>query len=255
MANTPFVPMRAERPEISSLLFEEVIRVVRCSNLTVRSVRMDDVSPKVTAELELATMQSNSPVHIRGNLEVEGRFKFSQGHVIDLVGLPPHIKCLVKDCENHRDQGEFVGDLCYSCYEHLTTGNVGPTKSILRKIKDAELFVLKGHDGKIVTQGQFNALVAENAALKEKARTPVNYERTHEQTAKDINKALDAAGEKRIRAATRTLTLFNALDMLQTAWGIIANANGGNWTKAEPDWKEAAARWRDEYHAFLKSGR
>ena len=31
-------------------------------------------------------------------------------------------KCIVKDCENHRHQGTFVGDLCAPCHEFITTG-------------------------------------------------------------------------------------------------------------------------------------
>ena len=38
------------------------------------------------------------------------------------------------------------------------------------------------------------------------------------------------------------------VDLLQIAWGIIANANGGDWDKATPEWKGAAERWRDKYH-------
>lgn len=40
-------------------------------------------------------------------------------------------------------------------------------------------------------------------------------------------------------------------DMCETAWGIIANAWGGNWDEASPEWREAAERWRDTYHALL----
>ncbi len=40
-------------------------------------------------------------------------------------------------------------------------------------------------------------------------------------------------------------------DLLEVAWGIIANANGGDWDKATPEWKEAAERWRDRYFAVL----
>lgn len=39
--------------------------------------------------------------------------------------------------------------------------------------------------------------------------------------------------------------------MLEAAWGIIANAWGGNWALASDEWREAAARWRDEYHDVL----
>jgi hypothetical protein len=38
---------------------------------------------------------------------------------------------------------------------------------------------------------------------------------------------------------------LDATDALEAAWGIIANAGGGDWTKEAPEWQEAAARWRD----------
>lgn len=38
---------------------------------------------------------------------------------------------------------------------------------------------------------------------------------------------------------------------LETAWGIIANAYGGDWQLAGTDWHEAAIRWRDKYHNNL----
>jgi hypothetical protein len=37
----------------------------------------------------------------------------------------------------------------------------------------------------------------------------------------------------------------NDQDAIEAAWGIIANAGGGDWTKETPEWQEAAARWRD----------
>lgn len=40
-------------------------------------------------------------------------------------------------------------------------------------------------------------------------------------------------------------------DLLESAWGIIANSYGGDWDRASPDWKRAAERWRDEYHKTL----
>lgn len=33
---------------------------------------------------------------------------------------------------------------------------------------------------------------------------------------------------------------------MEIAWGIIANAYGGDWDKVQPGWKKAAERWRDE---------
>ena len=37
-------------------------------------------------------------------------------------------------------------------------------------------------------------------------------------------------------------------DDMETAWGIIANAYGGDWDASSPTsgWKQAATRWRDE---------
>jgi hypothetical protein len=31
-------------------------------------------------------------------------------------------KCLVMNCENHSDEGEFVGDLCFPCHEFVSSG-------------------------------------------------------------------------------------------------------------------------------------
>lgn len=31
-------------------------------------------------------------------------------------------KCIVKDCENHKHEGGFVGDLCKPCHQFITTG-------------------------------------------------------------------------------------------------------------------------------------
>jgi hypothetical protein len=34
---------------------------------------------------------------------------------------------------------------------------------------------------------------------------------------------------------------------IEIAWGIIANAFDGDWSKASDEWRQAAERWRDEY--------
>lgn len=38
---------------------------------------------------------------------------------------------------------------------------------------------------------------------------------------------------------------------IEAAWGIIANAWGGDWTQAPADWREAAERWRDRNIVFI----
>jgi hypothetical protein len=40
-------------------------------------------------------------------------------------------------------------------------------------------------------------------------------------------------------------------ELLELAWGLIANASSGDWTKETPDWQEAAAKWRDRYWRVL----
>jgi len=40
------------------------------------------------------------------------------------------------------------------------------------------------------------------------------------------------------------------MDLLEAAWGIIANAYGGDWDKSHKEWHEAAIRWRDKWHAL-----
>lgn len=45
----------------------------------------------------------------------------------------------------------------------------------------------------------------------------------------------------------KTQPAVNSLDAIELAWGIIANAGGGNWGKETPEWQDAAVRWRDTY--------
>ena len=42
------------------------------------------------------------------------------------------------------------------------------------------------------------------------------------------------------------------MDLLETAWGIIANG-GWDGMAPTPGWQEAAVRWRDRYHAVLQA--
>lgn len=43
-----------------------------------------------------------------------------------------------------------------------------------------------------------------------------------------------------------------AADLNMTAWGVIANAHGGRWEDADPEWREAAERWRYAWHDTLR---
>jgi len=40
-------------------------------------------------------------------------------------------------------------------------------------------------------------------------------------------------------------------DLLETAWGLIANVNGGDWMGEKAEWIVAANKFRDAYNAWL----
>ncbi len=40
-------------------------------------------------------------------------------------------------------------------------------------------------------------------------------------------------------------------DLLYYAWGIIANAGGGDWTTQTDDWQKAAASFREQWHELI----
>lgn len=46
-------------------------------------------------------------------------------------------------------------------------------------------------------------------------------------------------------------TVGNLLDALEEAFGVIANAYGGDWSKATPMWRERAEAVRDHYLELL----
>jgi len=45
---------------------------------------------------------------------------------------------------------------------------------------------------------------------------------------------------------TKDAEIATLMDGMEEAWGIIANAGGGNWETQTKEWQEAAANWRDE---------
>jgi hypothetical protein len=45
------------------------------------------------------------------------------------------------------------------------------------------------------------------------------------------------------------------LDVLETAWGILANASGGNWNEQNSGWRDAAYRFRDVYFNRISEAR
>jgi hypothetical protein len=64
-----------------------------------------------------------------------------------------------------------------------------------------------------------------------------------------INRTVEALAIARAREVQLT-------DLIEDAWGVIANAQGGNWkastgagAKFDVGWRDAAVRWRERYHS------
>lgn len=51
------------------------------------------------------------------------------------------------------------------------------------------------------------------------------------------------------------MTEVEMRDALDTAWGIIANAGGGDWMKETQEWRTAATEWRNRVLPNLARGR
>lgn len=81
----------------------------------------------------------------------------------------------------------------------------------------------------------------------------------------DLEARMTQLNEARAATVDANMALVDAraesayrLDQLESAWGVIANANGGQWdrptgagSKFDAGWVEAAECWRDHYHAIL----
>jgi len=53
--------------------------------------------------------------------------------------------------------------------------------------------------------------------------------------------------EERAVATRLAADVLRLRDQLEIAWGVIANAGGGDWSRETAEWQHAAARWRDGY--------
>jgi len=75
----------------------------------------------------------------------------------------------------------------------------------------------------------------------------------YEDTAIERNGDIPFYLKMQLSRITRIITedTTDCSDLLESAWGIIANSYGGNWDLASDDWKNAANKWRDDYHMTL----
>jgi hypothetical protein len=57
------------------------------------------------------------------------------------------------------------------------------------------------------------------------------------------------------RAKVAEALFAKALDAAELLWGVVANASGGEWKEQSEEWRSAAVRARDGYHAVLDARR
>ncbi|MFI5230756.1 MAG: hypothetical protein ACHQWU_16920 [Gemmatimonadales bacterium] len=69
---------------------------------------------------------------------------------------------------------------------------------------------------------------------------------------RDLGRDTPEPAGLRARLSTAEAARESDLDLLEAAWGLIANAGGSNWSLESRDWQDAAARWRDKYYARLE---
>lgn len=67
----------------------------------------------------------------------------------------------------------------------------------------------------------------------------------------DGDRWIEARESEALQRPNVPVLVTRYMDLLEAAWGIIANAHEGNWDKERPEWQEAAARWREDYHEVL----
>ena len=63
----------------------------------------------------------------------------------------------------------------------------------------------------------------------------------------DVDELLVRLSQKDTHIQETARLLKEKDDLLEYAWGIIANAGAGDWDRERPDWKEAAKKWRSDY--------
>ena len=76
------------------------------------------------------------------------------------------IRCIVKDCQNHRHEGKFVGDLCSPCHTFITTGEC--TYSQAYRNSQREWQGLTAKDLAEIPPSCYEGAIWADAKLKEK---------------------------------------------------------------------------------------
>lgn len=70
-----------------------------------------------------------------------------------------------------------------------------------------------------------------------------------------VHSALRVTQMKREPVPVTRPPCTNAGDLLELAWGVIANVSGGDWQLQSPEWHGAAIAWREDWFRWLESRR
>ena len=66
-----------------------------------------------------------------------------------------------------------------------------------------------------------------------------------------LAEAIDSITAERSRAEKAEADLAVRDELLELAWGLIANANEGDWVLTDAKWHAAAIDWRENWHRLL----
>lgn len=93
-----------------------------------------------------------------------------------------------------------------------------------------------------------NALEAALADVPDDDAPPSGWRHNYEQAEEECT-------QERERANRAEALFAKALDAAELLWGVVANASGGEWKEQSEEWRGAAVRARDSYHATLDAQR
>jgi hypothetical protein len=107
-----------------------------------RNQRHRVVAPAIKTLGELVTMRERDllarPGFARRHLREIKELLASDFGLALGTKIQPHERCIVYGCQNHKDEGTFVGDLCGPCHNFIVTGigDVAGSSQIYRNAVD-----------------------------------------------------------------------------------------------------------------------
>ena len=144
----------------------------------------------------------------------------------------------------------------------MTTGRLQEAREFL-----ADLVDRWREEGRHATLDEQQAKALPHLEAILDAMTPVVVEDAHLERAREVEAEILSSSpaesgqphppEHAIRVIAQAIAnaegrgQLKSLDLIEDGWGVIANSFGGNWDQASAEWRAAAERYRDAYHALL----